>query len=187
MAGSVTLVTCGAPLASRAHDLAAAIVHAGWDCVVVASPVGAQWVDADAVAAVTGQPLSIEQRAIDTARRAPLPDAVVAAPITFNTLNKIVAGISDTYAAGVLCEAISRRIPLVVAPMISTRLWNHPAVEQSLSALHRWGAHFLDLNTAAGTATPPGPLSTGAGDQLVADFDPQCVVDALRRAGTPTN
>lgn len=176
---SVTLVTCGAPLAARAHDIAAAIVGAGWDCVVVASPVGAQWVDADAVAAATGQPLGVQQRPIDTPRRLPLPDAVVAVPITFNTLNKIAAGISDTYAAGILCEAISRRIPLVLAPMISTRLWSHPAVEQSLSALHRWGARFLDV------AGVPGPLTSGIGDDLVATFDPQRVIDAIRDAGLP--
>lgn len=175
---SVTLVTCGAPLAARAPDIAAAIVAAGWDCVVVASPVGAQWVDAEAVAAITGQPLNVQQRAIDAPRTLPLPDAVVAAPLTFNTLNKITAGISDTYAAGVLCEAISRRIPLVLAPTISTRLWNHPAVEQSLSVLHRWGAHFLD---------PAGPVSSDAGDDLVGEFDPNRVVEALRAAETPSS
>lgn len=181
---SVTLVACGAPLAARAHDIAAAIVHSGWQCTVVASPIGAQWVDAAAVEAVTGEPLSVQQRPIDTPRRAPLPDAVVGAPITFNTLNKIVAGISDTYAAGVLCEAISRRIPLVLAPTISVRLWNHPAVEQSLSALHRWGVHLLD---PTGSTETPGPTTADAGDELVAQFDPQCVIDALRRAQTPTD
>ena len=182
---NITLVACGAPLAARVHEVAAAVVQAGWGCVVVASPMGAQWVDARAVETITGLPPSVEQRPITAARRGRLPDAVIAAPITFNTLNKIATGISDTYAAGVLCEAVSLSIPLVLVPMISTRLWGHPAVEQSISALNRWGACFLDLNSTDGPTATPQPVPSGTGDQLVAEFNPQRVVDTVRRSGMP--
>jgi phosphopantothenoylcysteine synthetase/decarboxylase len=36
----------------------------------------------------------------------PRADAVAIAPATFNTINKWVAGISDTFALGLLNEAI---------------------------------------------------------------------------------
>lgn len=41
----------------------------------------------------------------------PAPDALVVAPCTFNTANKLVAGISDTLALGLLNEAIGAEIP----------------------------------------------------------------------------
>jgi phosphopantothenoylcysteine synthetase/decarboxylase len=176
---NVTLVACGGPLAARVHDVAEAIVASGWDCVVIASPAGSEWVDPNAVERVTGFPPTVEQRAVNEPRRGPLPDAVVAAPITFNTLNKIAVGISDTYAAGALCEAIARRIPLLLVPMISTRLWDHPAVSRSITTLRECGVHFLSL-TADRT---PAPTPSGQGNDLVTRFDPKRIAAFLHNIG----
>ena len=178
MPGALTLVICGAPLAAQAADIAAAAVHAGWDVVVVASPAGAEWADAAAIERITGRPLAVRQRGVHEPRTAPLPDVVAVVPATFNTVNKVAAGISDTYAAGMICEAIAGRTPLLMVATISTRLWGHPAVARSLAALAGCGVRFLDPLT--GQPDRARPLEPG--DELVAGFDPGWIVAAAELA-----
>ena len=178
MPGALTLVACGAPLAAQAGDIAAAAVAAGWDVVVVASPAGAEWLDAAAIERTTGRPLAVRQRGVDEPRTAPMPDVVAAVPVTFNTANKVANGISDTYAAGVLCEAIAGRTPLLMVATISTRLWGHPAVARSLETLTDCGVTFLD--PTSGMPYEPRPLEPGG--EFVAGFDPGWIVDAAEGA-----
>lgn len=78
---ALTLVVCGAPLASRARDVRAALTAAGWSVSLLPSDAASAWAEA-------GDP--------DRAR----PVAVVAYPLTFNTANKLVRGIMDTPVAG---------------------------------------------------------------------------------------
>lgn len=73
----------------------------------------------------------------------PLADAIIVAPATFNTINKWVAGISDTFALGLLNEAIGLRLPVVLAPYVKPSLAAHPAFERSLRTLTEWGVTVL--------------------------------------------
>jgi phosphopantothenoylcysteine synthetase/decarboxylase len=73
----------------------------------------------------------------------PLPDALVVAPCTFNTLNKCAYGSSDTLALGLLNEAIGLRLPVVAVPTPSTALAQHPAFRESVARLRSWGVTIL--------------------------------------------
>ncbi|WP_425413539.1 flavoprotein [Micromonospora rhizosphaerae] len=118
---------CGAPLASRAADIAAALVADTWDTTVVGTPASAPWLDVDAVVSVTNRPVRFDYREPSTPKTGPDPEAIVVCPATFNTINKAAAGASDTYALGVLCSALGTRLPTLVVPMINNKLWGHPA------------------------------------------------------------
>ncbi len=67
------------------------------------------------------------------------PDAVVAVPATFNTVNKWAAGIGDTLALGVLNEALGLGLPVIVVPYTSASLAAHPAFARSLAFLRDCG------------------------------------------------
>jgi flavoprotein len=49
------------------------------------------------------------------------------ASATFNTVNKWAAGISDTLALGILCEAYGMGIPTAVLPYLNPAQSAHPA------------------------------------------------------------
>src|SRR3954453_5470258 len=93
----LALIVCAAPLAERADEVAAALLGAGWDVSVIATPAAASWVDSTGVAAVPGRQGAVEYRRPGEPRRGSRAAAVVACPLTFNTMNKLASGASDTY------------------------------------------------------------------------------------------
>lgn len=104
------------------HDVAARAVEAGWIVRVVATSSAMSWVDAAQVKKITGCAVLSEQRRPGQAKRFPPPAQVIVCPATFNTVNKLAAGIMDNYAAGLLCEALASRTPMTIAPMVNNRL-----------------------------------------------------------------
>lgn len=177
MSDSLTIVVCGAPLADRAADIAGAALNAGWEVYVIATPAGFGWVDKEAVRQVTGKPVRVEYRAPDQPKQVPEPDAVVACPATFNTVNKWAAGLADNYAMGFLCEALGLRVPIVAVPMLKDELWRHPAWQPSIVRLSEAGVTFLDVQTGEVGARP---VESGTGDAISAAFDPVWVLPHLR-------
>lgn len=171
------LVVCAAPLAGRAHDLAAELTASGWEVTATTSTNAISWVNANALAAA-----SKPTRARPPGSPRPEPaSAVVLAPATFNTLNKLRGGISDTPALGVLNDAIGQRLPVLVVPMISERLVAHPAWAETLSWLDRLRVTFLDPTTGQTGAVKP--LRSGTGEEIATRFDPAWVTrwaNALR-------
>jgi phosphopantothenoylcysteine synthetase/decarboxylase len=166
----LAIIACGAPLAARVHDVAAAAVAAGWLVRVLATPSALAWVDAEQVEKVTGYPVLTEQRQPGQAKRFPPPARVIVCPATFNSVNKLAAGIMDNYPAGLLCEALASRIPITAVPMVSTRLWDHPVWQRNLDGLTAAGVTFLDIRT--GRAGPLAPIESGTGGEVIAAFDP---------------
>jgi phosphopantothenoylcysteine decarboxylase len=172
----LALVACGAPLAGRIHDVAAAAVRAGWQVRVVATGSAMSWIDDAAVASVTGSPSLVDQRRPDQAKRFPEPAHVLVCPATFNSVNKLAVGIMDTYAAGMLCEALASGTPITVVPMVSTRLWGHPVWRPNLAALAAAGVTFVDAGT--GRVGVPEPIDAGRGAEIAAAFDPRWALAA---------
>ena len=63
-------------------------------------------------------------------------DVLVIAPLTANTLAKLAHGLADN----VLTEAaLAHQGPLVVAPAMNTRMWEHPATQANLGVLRGRG------------------------------------------------
>ena len=98
-----------------------------------------RFLDAAAVEARTGYPIRSAWRSPGDPRPLPDPDAIVVAPATFNTINKWAAGISDTLALGVLCEAYGLGVPTAVLPAVNSSLAQHPAYVESLARLRGMG------------------------------------------------
>lgn len=157
--GCVDLVVCGAPLARYASKLVAELEIDGWAVSVVPSESALPWLD------FTPAP----GRTAAGGTRRPRADAVIAAPATFNTLNKLRAGISDTQAVGALNDAIGERTPVLAVPMVSERLVGHPAWAKTLSWLAMLGVVIMD--PIDGSTDHLAPIVSGMGDQIAAEFD----------------
>lgn len=73
-----------------------------------------------------------------------MANAVIAAPLTFNTLNQWAAGINDTLALGILNELLGEGLPIVAAPCVKAVLRRHPAYADSCKLLESCGVRLLD-------------------------------------------
>ncbi len=170
----LTLVVCAAPLSERAADIARAFVADAWTVRVVVTPTAADWLDGAEIETVTGERPICMQRARDQPSNSGGSDSVVlAAPLTFNTLNKWAAGIADNYALGVLCEALSVGRRTVAVPVIGDRLWHHPVLDQHVQLLAAAKVEFVNL---ASGGQEVAPVESGTAVALAAEFDVQALV-----------
>lgn len=157
---SCTLVVCAAPLAHRWPDVAAGLTDAGFTVSVVLTNNAASW--------------DLPKPTNDQAdpRRA---ETWVVAPLTFNSAAKMALGIADTYAHGLLCEAMGTGAEVTAVPMINEDLFGHPALAGYLGSLRKSGVAFLDPQSGTDAVEP---VLSGTGSDLAAEFD----VDALVKA-----
>lgn len=141
------VVVCASGIAGGVGELITAAQRQGWDVGVVATPQGLGFIDAKAIEAQTGYPIRSAWRRPGDPRPLPDPDAIAVAPATFNTINKWAAGISDTLALGILCEAHGLRVPTAALPCVNAAQAAHPAYRQSLTRLR-------EMNVRIGTYEP---------------------------------
>jgi phosphopantothenoylcysteine decarboxylase len=137
------LIVCAAPPAQEIGELVALLKERGWTVCVIATPRAAGWIDTEVLTEQTGYPVRHDYKQPDDPDVLPLADAIAVVPATFNTINKWVAGISDTFALGLLNEAIGLKLPIVVAPYAKPSLAAHPAFGQGLKTLSQWGVTVL--------------------------------------------
>lgn len=78
--------------------------------------------------------------------------AMVVAPATAATLERLAHGAADAMLA---CQALAFSGPLVLAPAMNPRMWEHPATQANVAALEARGARVV----------PPGVGGTACGDE----------------------
>jgi phosphopantothenoylcysteine synthetase/decarboxylase len=137
------IVACGGRPAADLPLLIEPAQAAGWEVCVVATPSGMKFLDAAALAALTGHPVRSDYKHPNDPDVLPPADAVVVAPATFNTINKWAAGISDTLALGLLNEAIGMGLPVIAVPFPNVALSRHPAFAYSLATLRQTGVRLV--------------------------------------------
>jgi len=136
-------VVCAAPAAASVDEFVRLARDAGWTVQVIATPMGERFVDTDRLAQLTGDRVRIGFRMPDEPDELPKADAVVVAPATFNTINKWAAGITDTFATGLLCELTGAGVPTLAVPLLKAELARHLAFEHSLEVLRSMGVRVL--------------------------------------------
>jgi phosphopantothenoylcysteine synthetase/decarboxylase len=138
----LTSVVCGAGPAAATGTLVKLAHDRGWIVQVVATPAALEFFDEHAIADLTGSPVR-SQYAKPGAPRSQIPDAILVAPATYNTINKWAQGISDTYALGVLAEATGLGVPVVVLPFVNTALASRAPFRRSVDSLRAEGVKIL--------------------------------------------
>ncbi|MGH4033011.1 flavoprotein [Actinomycetota bacterium Odt1-20B] len=149
------VIVCASGVAGDVGKLITAAQEANWDVGVVATPQGLGFIDVQAIESQTGFPIRSAWRAPGDPRPLPPADAIAVAPATFNTINKWAAGISDTLALGILCEAYGVGTSIAALPCLNSAQAAHPAYRQSLERLREMGVLF-------GSYEPPEPQAVGA-------------------------
>jgi len=70
-------------------------------------------------------------------------DLIVVAPATANLLAKMAHGRADDLASAVL---LATRTPVLAAPAMNVRMWEHPATKRNLQRLGEDGVNFIGPN-----------------------------------------
>jgi hypothetical protein len=167
---NLSIVVCGAPLSARAAELCDQARERGWDASLVVTEAALAWVDAP----------SIDFRSPD-APKPPRPDAVIVAPMTFNTATKWALGIADTYPLSLLAESLGAGKPIVAVPFVNENLWGHPSWQGTLATLQGAGVVLLDANNQR--SRTPSALASGSGDSIAQAFELSSLVEALPSLG----
>jgi Flavoprotein len=138
----LSVIACAAGPAAQIGTLVELAVARGWRVQVIATPSALAFFDVSQIEAQTGTPVR-SQYSKPGAPRSRIPDAIIVAPATFNTINQWALGISDTYALGVLAEQTGLGVPIVVLPFVSDALASRPPFARSVRALRAEGVSIL--------------------------------------------
>ncbi|MFC4565449.1 flavoprotein [Nocardiopsis mangrovi] len=135
MAKTLYLIVSGAMAREPVSDLVRGLQGADWRVSVLSTPMGTRFHDPAELAELTGEPVRVEFRMPGTGAPLPPPDAVLACPLTFTSVNKIANGIADGFAIGLVCEMFGFGVPTLLVPHCKPDLASHPAFARSLATL----------------------------------------------------
>jgi phosphopantothenoylcysteine decarboxylase/phosphopantothenate--cysteine ligase len=131
----VLLGVTGGIAAYKACELARLLVKAGHDVVPLLTRGATRFVSEETFLALT-------RRARDSEQYPHLvrADLLVVAPCTAHTLARLAHGLADD----VLTEAaLAHRGPVLVAPAMNVRMWEHPATQANAAALRARGVELV--------------------------------------------
>jgi phosphopantothenoylcysteine synthetase/decarboxylase len=122
--------------------------------VAFSTPTGIRFIDPAGLEQLTGEPVRSEYRMPGTGTPVPPADAVLACPLTFNSVNKFAHGHADNFAVGLLCEMVGYRVPVVAGPRGKPQLASHPAFTASLQTLRGLGVRVLTCGGSVPAVRP---------------------------------
>jgi hypothetical protein len=157
-------IVCGSPAARDVDKLVALAQARGWDVCVVATPDALKFIHIPHLVAQTGHPVRHRYKFPGEPDILPAAEAMIVAPATVNTVNKWAAGIADTFALGLLVEAVGRGLPIVALPFTNAAMAAHPAFGESITKLASWGVTMLYGDDVIRLHPP------GTGENYIDDF-----------------
>jgi phosphopantothenoylcysteine decarboxylase/phosphopantothenate--cysteine ligase len=158
----ILLGVSGGIAAYKALEFTRLATAAGHHVRVLQTPASRRFVGTASFAALSGAPVLISEFERDPARGAfpdqqPPPheplshlelvsnaDIYLIAPASANTIAKLAAGLADNLLTS--C-ALAAGCPLVIAPAMNSRMWEHPATQQNLRTLGGRGATVVGPDT----------------------------------------
>jgi phosphopantothenoylcysteine decarboxylase/phosphopantothenate--cysteine ligase len=160
----ILLGVSGGISAYKAVELARLATKAGHAVRVLQTPASLHFVGRATFEGITGAPVLVEEFERDPAHGAypgeaapdhdPIGhlelaarcDVYCVAPASANTIAKLAAGTADNLltAAYLACSS-----PVVLAPAMNNRMYEHPATQANLEALRSRGAHVVEPGTGA--------------------------------------
>ncbi|HET6479550.1 MAG TPA: flavoprotein [Actinoplanes sp.] len=142
--GDLRVVVSGGSDAGGVIDLIAAASGRGWTVDVTATKNALEFIDPSQVARVSGRPIRTTYKfAPDGTRISPPADAMIVAPATFNTINKLAHGIADTYPLSSMADVIGRGVPTVLVPAVNEPLAARRPFRRALDELRAEGVRVL--------------------------------------------
>jgi phosphopantothenoylcysteine decarboxylase/phosphopantothenate--cysteine ligase len=160
----VLIGVSGGISAYKAVEVARLAIKAGHSVRVVMTPAATNFVGRATFEGISGAPVLVDEFEPDPARGAfpgdPAPDhapishlelvrradAYAIVPASANTIAKLAAGMADNLLTS---AALASTAPLLVAPAMNDRMYEHPATQANLQTLERRGVTIVPPGTGA--------------------------------------
>jgi phosphopantothenoylcysteine decarboxylase/phosphopantothenate--cysteine ligase len=161
----ILLGVTGGIAAYKACTLVRLLVRAGHDVLPVVTSGAERFVTAETFYALARKSPQGPYPHLERA------DLLVIAPLTANTLARLAHGLADD----VLTEAVlAHDGPVLVAPAMNVRMWEHPATQANAALLRERGVEILgpaegelaEGEVGAGRMVEPGEIMTRIGELL---------------------
>jgi phosphopantothenoylcysteine synthetase/decarboxylase len=164
---ALAVVACGAGPAREIDILVDLAQQRGWGVRVIATPSAVPFLDVRRLESATNIAVLSEQQWEEPTRGSQLPDidSLIIAPATFNAINKLAAGISDSYALTVVNQAIGRGISVVAVPFLNSNLARRRPFGLSVAQLREEGVRVI-----FGADDDWEPHAPGTGGDRLRDF-----------------
>lgn len=169
------MIICAAGAAVDVAKLITAAQARGWDPWIVPTPSAVDFIDMPSLEELTAHPIRARYRQPGEAGKLPPADAVIVAPATYNTINKWAAGISDTFALGLLAELTPSGVPIAVLPFVNASLAANRVFTRSVAELRE--ANVTVLLGEGGFIPHPA----GQGGSRIATFPWKVALDAIEQ------
>ncbi|MEW6199254.1 MAG: flavoprotein [Planctomycetota bacterium] len=142
----VLLCVTGGIAAYKAAALASALVQDGCGVTVAMTRCARRLVGPATFQALTGRPVLTtlwhagDDEPFQHLRPSERADLIVVAPATANIIGKLAGGIADDLVSTLLLGAAC---PVLLAPAMNTRMWQHPAVQHNVAFLRQHGFQLV--------------------------------------------
>ena len=136
----ILLGITGGIAAYKACELVRLLVKAGHDVLPLPTRGAERFVRAETFFALARKAHGDDRYPHNAYPHLERADLLVIAPLTANTLAKLAHGLADD----VLTEtALAHRGPILVAPAMNTRMWEHPATQANAATLRERGVELI--------------------------------------------
>lgn len=174
---SIVLCVTGGIAAFKAVLLLRLLTKAGADVRVIMSRSATQFVGPLTFEALSNHPVLTDLWATGAGGEAHIQLAETAellavVPATANTLARMTYGLADDIVSTTLLAA---KAPVLVAPAMHTRMYQHPATQENLATLKRRGVHIVEPTV--------GELASGHGKGRLAE--PEQILAHIEQCLTP--
>src|SRR5687768_1282552 len=176
----VIVAVCGGIAAYKIADVVSKLVQLGAGVTVCMTREAQRFVTPLTFQALSGRPVRVDTfdlpdssdpQHIGLTERA---DLMLVAPATTNIIAKVAHGLCDDLVSLMICAAAC---PVVFAPAMNTRMWDHPIAQENYAKLQRLGYRFIgpDAGWLACRNVGPGRLTD----------PPKIVEEVVRMLTTP--
>ena len=170
----ILLCVCGGIAAYKAAELVRRLRQQDAQVRVAMTADALRFVGAPTFQALSGQPVrsSLWDEAAEAAmghiELARWPDRILVAPATANMLAKLAHGMADDLVS-TLC--LATEAPILVAPAMNHRMWQHPATQANLQTLYARGVRSVGPNDGPLAEGESGPGRMAEPAEIVAALD----------------
>lgn len=143
---NVLFKVTGSIAAYKSAYVISKLVQAGCNVKVVASEYALKFIGTATLEGLSGNPVYTDSFAptqvMSHIHLVQWADVTVLAPATANTINKLANGISDSLLTS-LFLAHDWSKPYLIAPAMNSKMYSHPATQESINKLRNWGVTIL--------------------------------------------
>ena len=141
----ILVCVCGGIAAYKTAALVSALAQRGCGVTVAMTRNAKRFIGPVTFEALTGRPVALSMWARHTGEIQHLSlsesvDLIVVAPATANILAKLAGGIADDLVSSSLLGAAC---PVLLAPAMNSRMWQHPATQRNVAWLRDNGFEFI--------------------------------------------